>query len=102
MKLHGSVFQAAPAAAQHRRLPGGDRLHRLSLPPDGGRLVVVGLVAVQQLPVALPLRQPETRVRLRPRPRHHGHTKNMISAIWANVVSKYGYLHAVPCIRNGA
>ena len=75
------MFQAAPAAAQHRRLHGGDRLHRLPVPPHGGRLVVVGLVAVQQLPVALPLHQPETRIRLRARARHNGDIADKLMAV---------------------
>ena len=83
------MFQAAPAAAQHRRLPGGDRLHRLSLPPDWRRLFVVGLVVVQQLPVALPLRQPETRVRLRARARHNGDIADKLMV--ADATHSYAY-----------
>ena len=66
----------APPAAQHRGLPGGRRLHRLPLPPHGGRSLLQpgGLLTLPELPVALPLRQPEARVRLRARTGHDGHT----------------------------
>ena len=82
-----NVIQAAPAT-QHRGLPGGDRLHRLPLPPHGGRPGLVRrrrqqgglrLELVPELPVALPLRQPEARVRLRPRTGHDGHPADKLN-----------------------
>ena len=80
-----NVIQAAPAT-QHRGLPGGDRLHRLPLPPHGGRPLFrqqggLHLELVPELPVALPLRQPEARVRLRPRTGHDGHTADKLNEV---------------------
>ena len=70
----------APPAAQHRGLPGGRRLHRLPLPPHGGRLVQQGgRILIPGLPVAVPLRQPEARVRLRPRTGHDGDIADKLS-----------------------
>ena len=88
------MFFQAPPAAQHRGLPGGRRLHRLALPPHRGRPLHMlgggggqqgvggGLPLEQplpQLPLALPLRQPEARLRLRPRAGHHGHTADKLT-----------------------